>query len=81
MDIRIVSTMANSNREGERTYNTIRKACEGFLKISPPLLGVIRRDGKVREAIRSQTSLLTRFPNTEAAADVEAIAEKLRREA
>ena len=76
-DIRIVINMVNSTREGERTYNTLLKACEGFLKISPPLMGIIRRDNKVREAIRSQTSILTRFPNAEAATDVEAIAAKL----
>jgi flagellar biosynthesis protein FlhG len=77
-DIRIVINMANSTREGERTYNTLLKACEGFLKISPPLIGVIRRDNKVRESIKSQSSILTRFPNTEAATDVEKIAEKLK---
>jgi flagellar biosynthesis protein FlhG len=77
-DIRIVINMANSTREGERTYNTLLKACEGFLKISPPLIGVIRRDNKVREAIKSQSSILTRFPNSEAATDVEQIAEKLK---
>lgn len=77
-DIRIVINMANSTREGERTYNTLLKACEGFLKISPPLMGVIRRDNKVRESIKSQSSILTRFPNAEAAADVEMIAEKLK---
>ena len=73
-DIRIVVNMANSTREGERTYNTLLKACEGFLKISPALMGVIRRDNKVREAIRAQSSILTRYPNCEAAADVEKIA-------
>jgi len=77
MDIRVIINMANSTREGERTYNTLLKACEGFLKISPPLLGVIRRDTKVREAIRLQGSILTRYPNAEAATDVEAIARKL----
>ena len=77
-DIRIVINMANSTREGERTYNTLLKACEGFLKISPPLIGVIRRDNKVREAIKSQSSILTKFPNTEAATDVERIAERLK---
>jgi flagellar biosynthesis protein FlhG len=76
-DIRVVVNMANSTREGERIYNTLLKACEGFLKASPPLAGVIRRDLKVREAIRNQSPLLTRSPNSEAAADVEAIAEKL----
>ena len=74
LDIRIVINAANSTREGERTYNTLLKACEGFLKISPPLLGVIRRDDKVREAIKNQTPLLTRYPNSEAAQDVENIA-------
>ncbi len=77
LDMRVVINMANSTREGERTYNTILKACQGFLKFSPPLAGVIRRDTKVRESIRNQTSTLVRYPNTEAAADVESIVKKL----
>ena len=77
IEIKIVTNVVNSTREGERTYNTLLKACQGFLKISPQLLGVIRRDTRVREAIRSQTPLLTRFPNCEAAQDVERIAENL----
>lgn len=77
IDIQVVANIVNSTREGERTYNTLLKACEGFLKISPPLLGVIRRDAKVPEAIRSQTSILTRSPNSEAASDVLIIAKKL----
>ena len=76
-DMRIVVNMANSTREGERIYNTLLKACEGFLKISPQLAGAIRRDLKVREAIRNQTPIMTRSPNAEAAADVEAIVERL----
>lgn len=78
-DMRIVVNMANSTREGERIYNTLLKACEGFLKISPPLAGVIRRDVKVREAIRNQTPILIRSPSAEAASDVEALAERLLR--
>jgi len=77
IDVKVVTNIVNSTREGERTYNTLLKACQGFLKISPPLLGIIRRDSKVPEAIRSQAPLLTRFPNTEAAADVEKIAQIL----
>ncbi|MEE9317716.1 MAG: MinD/ParA family protein [Rhodospirillales bacterium] len=76
-EIKVVANIVNSTREGERTYNTLLKACEGFLKISPPLLGVVRRDPKVPEAIRSQTSILTRYPNSEAASDVQKIAQKL----
>ena len=69
-DIKVIVNMANSTKEGERTYNTIRKACEGFLKFSPSLAGVIRRDPKVRDSIRAQSPILMRFPNTEAAIDV-----------
>ena len=69
--------MGYSTKEGERTYNTIVKACQGFLKFSPPLVGVIRRDNKVRESIRNQTSILMRFPNSEAANDVRSIAKDL----
>ncbi len=76
-DIKIVVNMANSIREGERTYNTLLKACEGFLKISPELLGVVRRDSKVAEAIRNQVSILTRSPNAEAVEDLDKIAVKL----
>ncbi len=77
LDLRVVVNMANSTREGERTYNTLLKACEGFLKFSPPLAGVVRRDSKVRESIRNQTPILVRFPNSEAATDVSAIARGL----
>ncbi len=73
----IVVNQANSAREGERTYETLLKACRNFLKISPPLLGVIRRDTRVRDSIRSQMPLLSRYPTSEAAEDVVAIARKL----
>ncbi|TCS63471.1 nucleotide-binding protein [Varunaivibrio sulfuroxidans] len=75
--IKIIINAANSTREGERTYNTLLKACEGFLKFAPPLMGVVRRDGKVRDTIRAQSPILTRFPNSEAAADVQSIAKKI----
>jgi len=74
---RIVINMAATLAEGERTYNTLLRACRGFLKIAPPLAGVIRRDRRIGDAIRHQIPLLTRWPTCEAAADVERIAEGL----
>lgn len=79
-DMRIVINMASSPAEGERTYATLLKACESFLKISPPLAGVIRRDQKVKDAIRHQVPLLTRHPGSDAAADVEKLASRLIRQ-
>ena len=74
---RVVVNMATSEREGERTYQTILKACQNFLKISPPLAGIVRRDPRVAEAIRHQAPILNRHPNCDAADDVARIAEKL----
>ena len=76
-DLRIVVNMASSVREGERTYGILLKACREFLKIEPELAGIIRRDQHVRDSIRKQSSLLTRYPNTEAAIDIQAIAQRL----
>ncbi len=77
LDFRVVVNMAGGRREGDRTYATLRKACESFLHLSPPLAGIVRRDLKVRDAIRHQTALLTRHPTSAAAKDVEAICERL----
>lgn len=78
-DVRVVINIAPTAREGERTHAKLTKAAENFLKYSPPLAGVIRRDDKVRDAIRNQTPLLTRHPMCEAAEDVEALAASLTR--
>lgn len=76
-DINVVINQANSMREGQRTYDTLLKACQNFLKISPPLLGIVRRDTRVRDSIRNQTSIINRYPTSEAAEDVIAIAKRL----
>jgi len=77
-DVRVVVNIAQTTREGERTYAKLNKAAENFLKYSPPLAGVVRRDDKVRDAIRNQVPLLTRHPMCEAAEDIEAIVQTLR---
>jgi flagellar biosynthesis protein FlhG len=76
-DLRVVVNNVANAREGERTYGTLSKACREFLKLSPPLAGIVRRDPKVREAIRAQAPLLTRYPTADAASDVRTIAHGL----
>jgi flagellar biosynthesis protein FlhG len=39
------------------------------------LLGIIRRDTHIKETIRAQTPLLIRFPNSQAAQDLDHIAQ------
>ncbi len=76
-NIKIVVNMASSPNEGEKTYKTLLKACENFLRLSPPLVGIIRNDTKVKDTIRSQTPILIRSPNADAAEDVEKIAREV----
>lgn len=76
-DLRVVINMASTDAEGQATYDTLHKACDSFLKASPPLAGIIRRDDKVKDSIRNQMSILTRHPNSAAATDVERIARNL----
>jgi flagellar biosynthesis protein FlhG len=75
---RVVVNQAASRAAGERTYATLARACHAFLGRAPALAGVVRRDDRVREAIRRQTLFLTRHPTAPAAADVEAIAAGIR---
>ncbi len=79
-DLRVIVNMAKSIRDGERTFGILLKACREFLKFEPTLAGIIRRDAHVREAIRRQVSLLARFPNSEAATDIQAVVDRLLRD-
>ena len=76
-DARIVVNQAGTFAAGERTFSTLQRACTTFLGHAPVLAGVIRRDERVRDAIRRQTLLLVRHPTTHAAVDVEAVAARV----
>ncbi len=73
-DARVAVNQAATRQAGERTFATLQRASQTFLGRSPGLAGVIRRDERVRDAIRRQTLLLSRHPACPAAADVEAVA-------
>ncbi len=75
--IGIVVNMATTQKEGMEAYEKIYNTCKNFLKYEPPLVGIIRRDAKVRDAIKAQVPLLTRHPSADAAQDVDAIAHKV----
>lgn len=76
-EIGIVINQAATQKEGDATYQAISKACINFLGISPPLMGVVRRDNKVKDSIRSQKSLLIKAPHSTAASDAALISIKL----
>lgn len=76
-NVSIVVNQASSVVEGERTYKTLLKACENFLRLRPPMSGMVRSDPKVKDSIRHQTPILIRSPNSEAAEDAEKIAQNI----
>jgi len=78
-DLRVVVNMADNKREGERSYESLSKVCQTFLKLDPPLAAIVRQDKRVVEAIRHQAPLLARHPQAEAGAGVATLAESLRR--
>lgn len=76
-DARIVVNLATDPAEGARTHAALARAAATFLRRDVPLAGIVRRDPKVRDAIRHQAPLLTRHPGSVAGRDVEAIARTL----
>lgn len=76
-DARIIVNLASDAAAGARTHAALARAATTFLKREVPLAGTVRRDAKVRDAIRHQSPLLTRHPACPAARDVEAIARGL----
>jgi len=72
--VSVVVNQAASVIEGERTYKTLLKACENFLRLSPPLAGIVRHDARVKDTIRHQTPILIRSPNADAAEDASKVA-------
>jgi flagellar biosynthesis protein FlhG len=75
--VSIVVNQAATQKEGDVSYQAISRACANFLSVTPKLLGVVRKDNKVKESIRAQSSIVLRAPHTTAATDVAAIAVKL----
>ncbi len=73
----VIVNMADSHFAGERTFATLKKACESFLKKTPQLYGVVRRDPNVRDSIRHQVPLLQRHPNCQAAEDIQSLAKRV----
>jgi len=69
--------VVNMAAQPARVHAALDAACRGFLGQGLPLLGTVRRDPRMAAAIRAQTPLLTRHPNTPAAEDLRRLAAAL----
>jgi flagellar biosynthesis protein FlhG len=73
----VAVNMAGDERDATRSYGALERACTRFLGFAPPLAGFVRRDARVRDAIRSQTPYLTRCPSGIAAEGIIRLAASL----
>ncbi len=73
-NFRVIVNQSGGKREANRTFAALANACKNFLKVTPSYVGFVHRDSKVKDAIKSQTPILTRFPESKAAKDIALIA-------
>ncbi|GAB5459126.1 MAG: MinD/ParA family protein [Henriciella sp.] len=73
----VAINQAETRAAGQRTYEAIARACQTFLGFRPALAGTVMRDEAVREAIRSQSTLITTNPSAQPIMDAIAISHTL----
>lgn len=74
---KVVINQCDTRAAGQRTYEAVSRACQTFLTFRPPLAGTVMRDEAVREAIRSQRTLISTNPSSQPIQDAIAIAHTL----
>ena len=74
----IVNQVASAS-EAKASFDKLYGACRHFLHIEPVLLGHIRDDKKVPEAVCRQQPLMRIAPGSPAAQDIQNLAARLQR--
>lgn len=75
----IIVNQVESQAEARLTFNRIAAVCQRFLNFTPTLLGSVRSDRALIDAVRKQKPLMQIAPKSPAATDCMAIAQSLRR--
>ena len=78
-DFMVVVNQATSAREAQEAFGKLDGACRHFLHLEPVLLGHVRNDRKLPEAVCRQQPLLHYAPDSPAAKDINGLGEKLQR--
>ncbi|GBQ27013.1 cobyrinic acid ac-diamide synthase [Acetobacter estunensis NRIC 0472] len=73
----VVINQASGSRSGQATFDILNQSCKRFLSFSPHLAGVVRKDRRVSEMIRRQSSFLGTLPTSNTATDVLRVARQL----
>ena len=78
-DFYIIVNQVESQAEARLTYNRLAAVCQRFLDFSPVLLGSVRTDRALTDAVRKQKPLMQIAPMSPAATDCMAAAQYLQR--
>ncbi|UJX40033.1 MinD/ParA family protein [Desulfovibrio sp. JY] len=78
-DFHVLVNQVGSAADTKATYGRLASACQHFLGFTPELLGGVRSDPSLPDAVRRQIPLLRHAPRCPAAQDILASAVKLHR--
>ncbi|WP_297828414.1 MinD/ParA family protein [uncultured Desulfovibrio sp.] len=78
-DFMVLVNQAASAREAQSAFEKLNGACRHFLGLEPVLLGHVRTDKKLTEAVCRQQPLLRYAPSSPAAQDIQALGARLQR--
>ena len=78
-DFHILVNQVDSPAETQATFNRLATACQHFLGFDPMLLGGVRTDPALPDAVRRQIPLMRHAPRSPAAQDILGVAVKLHR--
>ncbi len=67
--IGIIINRVFSYEEGAQFFKSLLKAAHEYIKLDIELIGIIRQDSRIRDAILNQSLLLNRYPASEGAED------------
>ncbi len=76
-DFMVIINQAESKKEENQTFNKLHMACARFLGIDLKLLGSVRFDPQLMEAVRRQKPLMEWSAGSPAGIDIQAIATKI----
>lgn len=74
IDARIIVNQATTQASGHQTFSTLARVSNTYLRYAPTLGGIVRRDDRIRDAIRGQVPSPVRYPLSTSSTDVEAAA-------
>ena len=78
-DFLVIVNQATSATEAKNAFSKLHGACRHFLHLEPVLLGHVRADKNVPEAVCRQQPLMRMAPGCPAAQDIQALAARLQR--